>query len=72
MNWSLPIADQAGDIFYKNVWMTSDITKNSPQIEKKSKVRQLSSHFKPLAARWAPKAPNSVFDLPNFMHPRAA
>jgi Rrf2 family protein len=57
--------------FLQNYPLT-DITKNSPQIEKKYKVRQLSSHFKPLAARLAPKAPNSVFDLSNFMYPRAA
>ena len=57
--------------FLQNYPIT-DIAKNSPRIEKKSMVRQLSSHFKPLATRLAPKAPNSVFDLPNFMHLRAA
>jgi len=57
--------------FLQNYPIT-DIAKNSPRIEKKSMVRQLSSHFKPLATRLTPKAPNSVFDLPNFMHPRAA
>ena len=71
---SLEISQQLDQIkqhFLQNYPIT-DITKNSPQLEKKSKVRQLSSHFKPLAARLAPKAPNSVFDLPNFMYPRAA
>jgi Rrf2 family iron-sulfur cluster assembly transcriptional regulator len=57
--------------FLQNYPIT-DITKHSPHIEKKVSVRQLSSHFKPMATRWAPKAPNSVFDLPNFMHSRAA
>jgi len=57
--------------FLQNYPIT-DITKHSPPIAKKVSVRQLSSHFKPMAARWAPKAPNSVFDLPNFMHARAA
>ena len=57
--------------FLQNYPIT-DITKHSPQIEKKATLRQLSSHFKPLAIRLAPKAPNSVFDLPNFMHPQAA
>ena len=57
--------------FLQNYPIT-DIAKNSPRIEKKSMVRQLSSHFKPLATRLTPKAPNSVFDLPNFMHLRAA
>ena len=46
--------------FLQNYPLT-DITKHSPQIEKKATVRQLSSHFKPLAIRLAPKAPNSVF-----------
>jgi Rrf2 family protein len=57
--------------FLQNYPIT-DIAKNSPQLERKVSVRQLSSHFKPLATRMAPKAPNSVFDLPNFMHLRAA
>ena len=57
--------------FLQNYPIT-DITKHSPPIEKKATMRQVASHFKPLATRWAPKAPNSVFDLPNFMHLRAA
>ena len=57
--------------FLQNYPIT-DITKHSPPIEKKATVRQLASHFKPMATRWAPKAPNSVFDLPNFMFSRAA
>lgn len=57
--------------FLQNYPIT-DITKHSPPTEKKATMRQVASHFKPLATRWAPKAPNSVFDLPNFMHLRAA
>ena len=57
--------------FLQNYPIT-DITKHSPPIEKKATMRQVASHFKPLATRWAPKAPNSVFDLPNFMHLRSA
>ena len=50
----------------------ADITKHSPQIEKKANAPRLSIHFKPLEIRLAPKAPNSVFDLPNFMNALAA
>jgi len=50
----------------------ADITKHSPQIEKKATAPRLSIHFKPLEIRLAPKAPNSVFDLPNFMNALAA
>ena len=71
---SLEISQELHQIkqhFLQNYPIT-DITKHSPPIEKKVSVRQLSSHFKPLATRLTPKAPNSVFDLPNFMHLRAA
>jgi len=57
--------------FLQNYPVT-DITINSPKIEEKAIVRKLSSPFKPLASKLAPAAPNSVFDLPNFMYPRAA
>ena len=57
--------------FLQNYPVTG-ITINFPQIEEKAMVRKLSSPFKPLASKLAPAAPNSVFDLPNFMYPRAA
>jgi Rrf2 family protein len=57
--------------FLQNYPITN-ITKDTPRIAHPATVRQASSHFKPLATRMAPKAPNSVFDLPNFMYPRAA
>ena len=57
--------------FLQNYPITN-ITKDTPRIAHHANVRQASSHFKPLATRMAPKAPNSVFDLPNFMYPRAA
>ena len=57
--------------FLQNYPLT-DITKHSPKIEKKTTLPRLSRHFKPLAISLAPKAPNSVFDLPNFMNLQAA
>ena len=57
--------------FLQNYPLT-DITKHLPKIEKKTTVPRLSRHFKPLAISLAPKAPNSVFDLPNFMNLQAA
>ena len=57
--------------FLQNYPLT-DITKHSPQIEKKTTVPRLSRHFQPLAISLTPKAPNSVFDLPNFMNLQAA
>ena len=57
--------------FLQNYPLT-DITKHSPKIEKRTTLPRLSRHFKPLAISLAPKAPNSVFDLPNFMNLQAA
>ena len=57
--------------FLQNYQLT-DITKHLPKIEKKTTVPRLSRHFKPLAISLTPKAPNSVFDLPNFMNLQAA
>ena len=50
----------------------AEIVKKTPPIAHKTVARQLSSHFKPLAIQPLPKAPNSVFDLPNFMRLMAA
>ena len=57
--------------FLQNYPLT-DITKHSPKIEKRTTLPRLSRHFKPLAISLTPKAPNSVFDLPNFMNLQAA
>lgn len=44
----------------------TEIVKKSPPMVQQHAVRQTSGLFKPLAKQPLPKAPNSVFDLPNF------
>ena len=48
--------------------MVESLPKSNDMVAKDS----LSRHFKPLPVKLAPKAPNSVFDLPNFMQLMAA
>lgn len=50
----------------------SQITKHIPKNQGLPEAVFLARHFKPLTRNVLPKAPNSVFDLSNFMKPRVA
>jgi hypothetical protein len=57
--------------FLKN-YPLKEITKHIPKNQNSPETGFLARHFKPLHKDSLPKAPNSVFDLSNFMHHRTA
>jgi len=63
--------DEIKQHFLQNYPLT-EITKHVPKNQHAPEVGFLARHFKPLHKDVLPKAPNSVFDLSNFMQQRAA
>ena len=63
--------DEIKQHFLQNYPLT-EITKHVPKNQHAPETGFLARHFKPLAKDVLPRAPNSVFDLSNFMQQRAA
>lgn len=63
--------DEIKQHFLQNYPLT-EITKHVPKNQHAPEAGFLARHFKPLHKDVLPKAPNSVFDLSNFMQQRAA
>jgi Rrf2 family protein len=63
--------DEIKQHFLQNYPLT-EITKHVPKNQHAPETGFLARHFKPLHKDVLPKAPNSVFDLSNFMQQRAA